>query len=414
MTVQDETTVVVPDPADDVDHALGSIPLPETTRRGEARRRRVERRRRRRLQILRWSGAAIAAVLVIALVVAVWPSGGHHAGSSSKTNAAEAGAKASAPVLIAQQDAKGNAASLVLLVPAARDKGGTIVLIPPGAMAEVASLGLQPVGQALGLGGQQRLDATVENLLGATIGTTVVLDDTRLAELVQPAGALSVRIEKRVEQVGATGQVDILYEPGLQQVQPADVPALLSVKGDGSDLDRLVRHQRFFEAWLARLKTLPSAVPAQPPALHAAVLALLNGPITTNVLPVRSLGTTEDGELYQVDQTGLRAMVGTVFPGPRPGASVRPRVQILNGTGAVGLAQQVADKLVPAGVEVKLTGNAGRLDYLQTEIVFYDRKDQAVAERVQKALGVGRLVLSRNPIDVVDVTVIVGRDYQPQ
>jgi hypothetical protein len=412
MTLQDETTVVVPDAVDD---AFESIPLPDVTRRGEARRRRVERRRRRRAEILRWSAAATAAVVVIALVVAVWPSSKHHAATSNKTaKAAAAAVKASPPVLMAQQDAKGNAASLILLVPAAKDKGGTVVLIPPGAMAEVASLGLEPVGQALGLGGPQRLEATVENLLGATIGTVALYDDTHLAELLQPAGALSVRIDKRVEQVDGKGQVNVLYEPGLQQVQPADAPVLLATKGDGSDLDRLVRHQKFVEAWLARLKTLPAAIPAQPPALHAAVAALLKGPVSTQVLPVHSLGTTGDGELYQVDQAELRNVVAAVFPGPRPGAGVRPRIQILNGTGAVGLAQRVADALVPAGVEVKLTGNAGRLDYLETQIVFYNRKDQAVAERVQKALGAGRLVLSRNPIDVVDVTVIVGRDYQPQ
>ena len=62
-------------------------------------------------------------------------------------------------------------------------------------------------------------------------------------------------------------------------------------------------------------------------------------------------------------------------------------------------------------VEVTLTGNAASFDFAQTQIVFYDRNEQPVAERVQKLLGVGRLVLSRVPIDVVDVTVVVGKDF---
>jgi hypothetical protein len=46
-------------------------------------------------------------------------------------------------------------------------------------------------------------------------------------------------------------------------------------------------------------------------------------------------------------------------------------------------------------------------------VVFYDRKDQAMAERVRDALGVGRVVLSRVPLGIVDVTVVVGRDFEP-
>ncbi|HEV7886075.1 MAG TPA: LCP family protein [Acidimicrobiales bacterium] len=416
MTLQDETTLVAPSQADhaDADHADDlAIPLPELTRKAGTRRRRKERRRERLRQALLGTAALAAAVLLVTIVVKVWPDARPHTQAAGQKAAAAAPA-ASPAVLLAQQDGAGNAVSLMLLVPAAKDKGGSLVLMPPGAMTEVASLGLEPVGKSLGLGGAQRLDATVENLLGASIGEVLVYDDARLTALVQPAGPLNVRLVKRLEQVAPGGQVNVLYEPGLHKVQPAEVPALLSVKGQSTDLDRLVRQQAFFEAWLARMKEQPAAVPATPPGLRKAIVALLAGPVTARVLPVQSLGTTEDGELYQVNGAELRDLVGNVFPGPRPGAAVRPRLQVLNGTGAVGLAQRTADRLLPAGVEVTLTGNAGRLDYAETQIVFYRRGDQPVAERVQKALGVGRLVLSRNPLDVVDVTVIVGRDFQPQ
>src|SRR5207253_1768763 len=94
------------------------------------------------------------------------------------------------------------------------------------------------------------------------------------------------------------------------------------------------------------------------------------------------------------------------------GRLARPQVQILNGTGVLELDVKVAARLVPAGVEVKLTGNAASFDYAETQIVFYDPAKQPVAERIQRALGVGRLVFSRRPLDVVDVTVIVGKDFR--
>jgi hypothetical protein len=413
MTLQDETTLTETTFSAPSDPS--AIPLPEITRRKESRRRRLQRRKQRRRHVLLGVAGAVAFILLITLVVKVWPSSGPGANKDGTATNSPASPPASPPVLIAQQDGAGNAISLTLLVPAAKDKGGTLILVPPGTMAEVASLGLEPVGKSLSLGGAQRLDATMENLLGVTLGEVLVYDDSRLAGLVQPAGPLSVRLPERVEQVDPKGAVNVLYEPGLHKIQPADVPALLAVKGQGNDLTRLARHQAFWDAWLARLRQLPAAIPAQPPGLHKALAALAAGEVETRVLPVKSLGMAgTDGELYQVEAAEIRRMVGAVFPGSGPGAAVRPRLQILNGTGAVGLATKVADRLVPMGVEVKLTGNAGRLDYDTTQIVFYRRTDQATAQRVQKTLGMGRLVLSRNPLDVVDVTVIVGKDFQPQ
>jgi hypothetical protein len=281
-------------------------------------------------------------------------------------------------------------------------------------MTEVASLGLQPLGASLGLGGAKRLEATLENLLGVPIGGVLAYDDAHLVQLVQAAGPLQVDVPDRVATVEPSGQVDVRYEPGRHQLAPADVPAFLSVKGEGSDLDRLVRHQKFFESWLARMKAQPSAIPASPPELHKVFTALLAGPFATRVLPVHSLSTTDAGELYQVDKDELHDLITSVFPGTKAASLDRPRVQVLNGTRQLGLAQKAADRLVPAGLQVTLTGNAGRLDYNETQVVFYRQADEAAAQRVQRALGLGRIVLSRNPIDVVDVTVIVGRDYQPQ
>ncbi len=99
-----------------------------------------------------------------------------------------------------------------------------------------------------------------------------------------------------------------------------------------------------------------------------------------------------------------------MFPSSHPDPN-RPSVQVLNGTGALGVAERVTEKLLPAGVQVKLTDNADRLNYPQTQIVYYDQRRATIAQRVRNALGVGTLVLSRRPIDVVDVTVIVGKDF---
>lgn len=398
------TPVALPELHDDV----ATIPLPETRRTGRSRRDR-RRKQQRRKRSLRYTAAVVAGVLVVLFVV------GRLVSDVASDNGDDTGAVAppAAPappaVLVAQRDGAGQAVSLFVVAPDAGGKGGTLVLLPPGAMVEVASLDLQPLGQVLGLGGPSRLQATVQNLLGTTVGEVHVLDDAAIAALVTPAAPITVDIPERVEEVDPRGTVHVLFGPGPVEVAAADVPRLLAVRGRGSDLSRLARHEAFWDAWMAKLKD-GKGVPGQPPALAALLRDLAAGPVRTRSLPVDPLGTGADGQLYQVDRAELAELRVALSPKGHA-ANARPVVQILNGTGAVQLAQQVADKLGTA-VEVKLTGNAARFDFTETQVVFYDRAKQAEAQQVRDALGVGKLVFNRNPLDVVDVTIIVGKDFK--
>ena len=66
----------------------------------------------------------------------------------------------------------------------------------------------------------------------------------------------------------------------------------------------------------------------------------------------------------------------------------------------------------PLRARVLFTDNADNFTHPVSEVVFYDRRQQSAAERVRAALGVGRLVFSRVANNVVDVTVVVGRDFR--
>ncbi|HEX2040345.1 MAG TPA: LytR C-terminal domain-containing protein [Acidimicrobiales bacterium] len=391
----------------DADVGALDIPLPETRRTSRVRRRQEVRRRRRR-RMGRNGGMALVVLLAAVLVVRALagPPG------DGDATAERAGSARTAPpaLLLVQRGDAGRAVSLFVLAPAVGGKGGTLLLMPPGAMAEAPSLGLQPLGHLLELGGPDGLVSAVRNLLGAAIADVHVVDGAGLAALVAPAGPLSVNVPERVEKVDARGTVEIVYEAGPTRVEPGEVPRLLAEKGRGTDLTRLARHQAFWDAWLARLGKQAGAVPAEPPALERALAALAAGEVRTRVLPVNSLGVDADTELYQVEREQVARLAATMFPSAPRAAGERPRIQILNGTGAPGLGQRVAEKL-GAGFDIRLTGNAARFDYAETQVVFYDRKQQPAAERVRAALGMGKLVLSRNPLDVVDVTIIVGKDF---
>lgn len=388
---------------------VASVPLPETRRTTKSRRD-LRRKRRRRQRNLRYTALLTVAGLLVLALLGRFVS---EVASNNDGSGGDKGAAAPAPPsarLVVQRDGAGQAVSLFLLAPDHSGKGGSLVLLPPGAMAEVASLDLQPLGQVLSLGGAERLQATVQNLLGIPVASVHVLDAAALTALVAPAGPLTVKVPERVERVDERGTVHVLFQAGDVRVAPEEVPGLLAERGRGTDLGRLARHQAFWDAWLARLDD-PTALPDGPPELKAVLAELAAGTVRTRVLPVDPLGATEGGQLYQVDRAELAQLQEALAPEAGTSVTERPRVQILNGTGEVQLGQRVADKLGTA-VEVKLTGNAARFDYAETQVVFYDRAEQAKAERVRQALGLGKLVFSRNPLDVVDVTIIVGKDFK--
>lgn len=389
---------------------LEPIPLPESrgTGRGQQRRRRRRQRRNRQLAM---AVVGLAVLSVLALLAAAGDDDGD--GGRAPGDGGPAAA-AVAPVLLVHQDGAGRATSLTVLAPGTSG-GGSLLLIPPGTMTEVVSLGLEPVSRSLELGGPSRLHATVENLLGVTLAEAVVVDDARLAALLAPVGPLTVAVPERVEQVDPSGRVQVLYDVGPAAIGPEDASRFLAAKGSGTDLTRLARHQAFLDAWLQAVRARPDTAPTSPPALARAFDALAAGDVRTRVLPVEAFGTAAaEGELYRVRTEELSRLVADVFPAEAGSvAGARPRVQILNGTGAVGLADAVRNKL-GAGFDVRLTGNAATFDREKTEVVFYDRDQRPAAERVRSALGVGELVFSRRPLDVVDVTIIVGKDFSTE
>jgi hypothetical protein len=86
-------------------------------------------------------------------------------------------------------------------------------------------------------------------------------------------------------------------------------------------------------------------------------------------------------------------------------------VEVLNGSGRSGLARLGVRRLRRLGFDVVYFGNADtRVDTTQ---VLVRRGDADNGDRVRNALGVGRVVPRIDTLRRVDVTVILGTDFQP-
>lgn len=90
----------------------------------------------------------------------------------------------------------------------------------------------------------------------------------------------------------------------------------------------------------------------------------------------------------------------------------RIRVEVLNAGGVPGMAARATDLLRSAGFDVVYFGNAAAFDRIETAVL--DRAgNPTAADAVARALNVGAPEAAPDPERLVDVTVLLGRAWDP-
>ena len=125
-------------------------------------------------------------------------------------------------------------------------------------------------------------------------------------------------------------------------------------------------------------------------------------------VPVEDLGGDLQDPLIKADPEELPGFVSAAF-GEGRGETVP--VIVVNGNGEPGVGESVAAKIVPAGFRVVLSQNADRFDHETTAVIASGDEHLDAARRVQEALGVGEVQVTRVPSGLADVTIVVGKDY---
>jgi hypothetical protein len=344
-------------------------------------------------------------------VAGAWSADRKAPGAASTPAAAPVPGEAPMATVLVAQDPEGGGA-LVTVIVAHEDNGGALVYVPTGAMAEIPSFGLEQLGRAVTLGGPQLVRAGLENLFGVQMSQVVTVDIESLGDMVG-SRRLDLDVPQTVEGADDGGRVEVLWPEGPVRLDGASIGPFLTERGGGTELELLVRHKVFWQALLGAVARGEISPTGELASLAPVLESVAGGDVEHHTLPVEALGSDGEGAgLYRVDRAATAALVERTMSGaPVVDPEARIRVQVLNGTGEPGLARDVTVALVPAGAEVVVVDNANRFDYSVTQVVYYDRDEQARAQAVRDALGTGEIVLSRNRLDVVDVTVVVGRDF---
>jgi hypothetical protein len=83
---------------------------------------------------------------------------------------------------------------------------------------------------------------------------------------------------------------------------------------------------------------------------------------------------------------------------------------MLDGIGDPDHVRRVAPNVVAADSTIVVVGNAEAFDHETSEIRYHHPSQRTAAERLQRALGAGRVVADVRPIDAFDVTIVLGTD----
>jgi len=411
---------------------------PEGAAVGGRRRRTRTRRHTRRGQTAVVAVLAVAAA-VVAAGLGVW---GFDTIADSRVGR-EVAAGGGRPVavlpstpvaLLAQAGSSGGLVAVTLLALAPSGAGGFVILVPPGTLAEVPGLGQATLAQAWGTGGATGLTAAVEALFQVHVERSEVMDERRWRELTEPLAPFDVDFGAPVRVPGPDGQVTTLVPAGGAPVQADDVARILEARAPSeSELARLVRHEELWRALLAQAaaagaEPLPVATTAPPgrvgggaePAgeVEPPPLAAVLGGLAAGQVQVRTIETTRQtvgaaAETYEADVDALRLLAAQAMPGAVSPSGDGWRVRLVNSTGDVGALQDAARRLLHAGFVLVIASDSLDGAPERTQVRFDERQGRQAGDDLVSVLGRGEVDVADERIEGVDVTVILGRDYQP-
>lgn len=307
------------------------------------------------------------------------------------------------PTLLVLHTSEGVLRSAAVLSLTNDDHGGSVLVLPPSVEVRV-DLGTLALGHASGAA-REDLRRSAELVTGVGLQEVVEVDDTRLAELIAPVAPL------QLDSPVAVGDVDA----GLIELAADEIGPWLAGRGEGeSDEDAAYRFGLVWEAWLAAIAASedPAAVPGElESGISRYIAGLARGPVRTASLPVEEATDPAGEPVLRVDRVQLNDMITELVPYPT-GSGLAPRtlVRVLDGTGDQGHVGRVTPTIVASESSVVVVGNADAFDYETTEIRYHQPEQQAAAERLREALGVGEVIEDVRPIDAFDVTIVLGTD----
>ena len=308
--------------------------------------------------------------------------------------------------LVGIKGPNGELVSIALLSLFSDDRGGTVVVLPADLLiAENAS-----ISEIYSTVSESEFIFELGRYLKLGFDASSFLTELDLMDYFEVAAPLTVSLNDPLIELD-DGEPKIVYESGQLPLSPSEIFNYLAWKSDDeSSYNRWLRHKNFWGSWLSSVRgdeTETLGNEWQKKELNRMLRGLSSGNLIIQNL---NLLEVEDSNRYlKADEDFLGAMLLETVPFPiAPFESGRAKIKLLDGIGGVDIVNTFVPKLVAAGAEIKLIGNAGQFGVRESLITYYDEAYLDFAKAFSTAIGGSSIEFEPLAESAVDVIVLIG------
>lgn len=385
------------------------------------------RRRRRMIAAMVTSGLSIIALpggLFLGTNSLLRASGGNSIDSRGTVDI-----PSSVVELLAVINSRNEVASLALLAVTPEGKGGTIVSIPVGAMADIAKTE-QPrrIADSYITGGLQALKTDVENLMNITVDFSDDMTATEFSAVLSSVGAQPVVLQQPVSDTGIDGTAVVVLEAGSSTVTPKLLAAGLASSETGTPESARLPQVKALWNSIARagvatptdevVGTTSSVVPLDASVFTstaAFVNALLLGEIDvwqfSSVLFSDAVRNPNNADLYGLDSGEVLMVMASVVPSALTVTSSNVAVMVDIPFASAVVAKEVVIRLAFLGANVVLIRQTPDLATERTTVYYNDSIAKTEAEAYPTLLGPLEFAESKDVISGVNLRIVLGNDF---
>ena len=325
-----------------------------------------------------------------------------------------------------------------------RNKSAGMVSFPRDLWVEIPGYGQGKLNTAYTYGELNKVEGggpglakrTLEHNFGVRIDFWARVDFHGFERIIDTLGGIVVDVERPIkddEYPTDDYGIERLYVPaGLQFMDGHMALRYARSRHSDNDFGRMRRQQRVLFAVRQRalqLNMLPRA-----PELAAQAREMVSTDLSFGqLIRLAKLAQQIDSDRVRsmlIDSQFVRESVGpggmSILVGDKERirrglfqlvAGMNPmepaRIEVLNGSGRVGLAAETARYLMNLGYEVTRIDDADRSDYQETVLEVFGRR-HSLADDLAATLRLSRWIArdAKDASDTADVRIIVGRDFQ--
>ena len=296
------------------------------------------------------------------------------------------------------------------------DNGGHAVLVG----ADVASDGIDgpTFAQRWRTGGMDAVERDLGAMFGFGFVETDAIETPELAQLLSLSEPFPINLLDPLVEVDEDGRTMVFLRAGGQQLD-GDAGAELYRWRNPSEFEanRTERQLDLWKSWLAMVGSAADPLSVTLPhdfGLSPFLRAFAAGRADLQILPAVPDSGEAEAAVYSLDDRGrewLADMSDRMVPlRISPIGFPIPTLRLLDGTGDPAVRDSALEALADLS-EIRVLGNTAEFGVVATVVTHHRAEAAAAASVIAKELG-AQVVFSDEPDQPVDLTVVIGTDWE--